>query len=105
MGGSSNLFICEIPSSNLNSYVSAAGRIIRQVELDPFFKIPKYTFCVKFYSINSVSKLGWCGVCLKNAEPGTYGYCTPLNRNPDDEDLIVKVKRAQVHFSETDKYA
>lgn len=51
--------------------------------------------------MNSVSGKGWCGTCIKNAEPGEYGYCSPLNPNPETDEMIVKVKRAQVNFAFT----
>lgn len=38
---------------------------------------------------------GWCGVCLKNASPWSYGYC-PYGANPPPDDaLITRVKRAK----------
>ena len=40
---------------------------------------------------------GWCGVCLKNASPGTYGYCTYGDSHQGDtsRELITKVKRSK----------
>ena len=46
--------------------------------------------------LNTGGEHGWCGVCLKNASPGTYGHCT--YESPQREttrELITKVKRAK----------
>ena len=46
--------------------------------------------------LNIGGEHGWCGVCLKNASPGTYGHCT--YESPQREttrELITKVKRAK----------
>ena len=43
-------------------------------------------------------KNGWCGVCLKDSSPWSYGYCPPYGGDkylPKERSLITRVKRAK----------
>ena len=45
---------------------------------------------------NTGGEHGWCGVCLKNASPGTYGHCSyDSHQLESTRELITKVKRAK----------
>jgi hypothetical protein len=42
-----------------------------------------------------MNSAGWCGVCLKEAKPYSYGYC-PFDGNPPKEkEFVTRVKRAK----------
>ena len=46
--------------------------------------------------LNTGGEHGWCGVCLKNASPGTYGHCSyDSHQLESTRELITKVKRAK----------
>ena len=38
---------------------------------------------------------GWCGVCLKNAKPYSYGYCSYDGPPPREDQFITRVRRAK----------
>ena len=51
----------------------------------------RYTLC--YYE--GKGENGWCGVCLKHALPGQYGYCPPGSPPSQEGDTITEVKRTK----------
>ena len=39
-----------------------------------------------------INSHGWCGVCLKDAKPGEYGYCSYDEEPTKEKKLITRVK-------------